>query len=88
MMLSFQTFRQIFAAFDPGREVGRSFEIPSIEPAKDGWVGFCTITSQQYSDFCSLIGAPELAAPEIHVRRSTHGGTRCHLGEDPRLYCE
>ena len=64
MMLSFQTFRQIFAAFDPGREIGRSFEIPSIEPAKDGWIGFCTITSQQYSDFCSLIGAPELAAPE------------------------
>lgn len=65
MMLSFQTFRQVFAAFDPGRLVGRSFEIPSIEPAKDGWVGFCTITSQQYSDFCSLIGAPELAAPEM-----------------------
>ncbi len=65
MMLSFQTFRQVFAAFDPGRLVGRSFEIPSIEPAKDGWVGFCTITSQQYSDFCSLVGAPELAAPEM-----------------------
>jgi crotonobetainyl-CoA:carnitine CoA-transferase CaiB-like acyl-CoA transferase len=65
MILSFQTFRQIFAAFDPGRLVGRSFEIPSIEPAADGWVGFCTITSQQYSDFCSLIGAPELAAPEM-----------------------
>jgi len=64
MILSFQTFRQIYAAFDPGREIGRSFEIPSIEPAKDGWVGFCTITSQQYSDFCSLIGAPEFAAPE------------------------
>lgn len=65
MVLSFQTFRQIFAAFDPGRLVGRSFEIPSIEPASDGWVGFCTITSQQYTDFCHLIGAPELAAPEM-----------------------
>jgi len=65
MIQSFQTFRQIYAAFDPGRELGRSFEIPSIEPAKDGWVGFCTITSQQYTDFCALIGAPELAAPEL-----------------------
>ena len=65
MILSFQTFRQIYAAYDPGRVLGRTFEIPSIEPASDGWVGFCTITSQQYTDFCSLIGAPELAAPEM-----------------------
>ena len=65
MILSFQTFRQIYGAFDPGRELGRSFEIPSIEPARDGWVGFCTITSQQYKDFCALIGAPELAEPEF-----------------------
>ncbi|MBY0399219.1 CoA transferase, partial [Myxococcota bacterium] len=65
MIQSFQTFRQIYAVFDPGRELGRSFEIPSIEPAQDGFVGFCTITSQQYKDFCSLIGAPEFAAPEF-----------------------
>ena len=65
MMLSFQVFRQIFATFDPGRPLGRSFEIPSIEPAADGFVGFCTITSQQYTDFCNLIGAPELAAPHM-----------------------
>ncbi len=65
MMLSFQVFRQIFAAFDPGKPLGRSMEIPSIEPAADGYVGFCTITSQQYTDFCHLIGAPELAAPHM-----------------------
>lgn len=65
MVQSFQTFRQIYSVFDPGRELGRSFEIPSIEPAKDGWVGFCTITSQQFKDFCALIGAPEYTAPEF-----------------------
>jgi crotonobetainyl-CoA:carnitine CoA-transferase CaiB-like acyl-CoA transferase len=61
MLQSFQTFRYIVAMFEPGRKTPRSFEIPSIEPAKDGWVGFCTITGQQWRDFCALIGAPEMA---------------------------
>ena len=65
MMLSFQVFRQVTAVYDPGRWLGRSFEVPSVEPAKDGWVGFCTITAQQFTDFCHLIGAPELAVPEL-----------------------
>ncbi len=38
----------------------RAIEIPSIEPAKDGWVGFCTNTSQQWKDFCTLIEHPEI----------------------------
>jgi crotonobetainyl-CoA:carnitine CoA-transferase CaiB-like acyl-CoA transferase len=61
MLGSFQTFRFILALFDPGRDTPRAIEIPSIEPAKDGWVGYCTITGQQWLDFCSMIGAPELA---------------------------
>ena len=36
-------------------------EIPSIEPTDDGYVGFCIFTGQQWSDFCVLIGHPELA---------------------------
>ncbi len=39
----------------------QAIETPSIEPAKDGWVGFCTITGQQWKDFCALIGRPEVA---------------------------
>ncbi len=39
----------------------RAIEIPSIEPANDGWVGFCTNTSQQWKDFCTLIDHPEVA---------------------------
>ncbi len=38
---------------------GRTVEIPSIEPTKDGWVGFNTNSNQQYSDFCLLIEKPE-----------------------------
>lgn len=40
--------------------LARAIEIPSIEPAKDGWVGFTTTTSQQWMDFCLLIGHPEV----------------------------
>lgn len=41
-------------------------EIPSIEPTKDGYVGFCIFTGQQWNDFCVLIGQPELADdPEL-----------------------
>ena len=41
-----------------------SIDTPSIEPAKDGWVGLTAYTGQQWKDFCSLIGRPELADDE------------------------
>jgi len=39
----------------------RAFETPSIEPTRDGYVGFNTNTAQQFADFLVLIGRPELA---------------------------
>ena len=59
MLLSFVSYQPIFAQFDE-RLQGRSVEIPSIEPAADGWVGFCTVTRQQWSDFTVMIERPEL----------------------------
>lgn len=68
----------------------RGVEVPSIEPAKDGWVGFCTITGQQWKDFCVLIEQPELGEDERYLigwARSAqlafmheviHGWTRQH----------
>jgi crotonobetainyl-CoA:carnitine CoA-transferase CaiB-like acyl-CoA transferase len=38
----------------------RNVEVPSIEPTKDGWVGFATNSFQQYNDFLVLIGRPDL----------------------------
>ncbi|TMA36498.1 MAG: hypothetical protein E6J87_00370 [Deltaproteobacteria bacterium] len=40
------------------------FDVPSIEPAADGWVGFAPVTSQQWEDFCLMIGRPELGRDE------------------------
>ncbi len=39
---------------------GQSSESPSIEPSKDGYVGFNTNTAQQFSDFLLLIERPDL----------------------------
>jgi len=66
MMHAFQTYRPIFDAFAPERLGGPQIEIPSIEPASDGLVGFCTLTGQQWQDFCLMIGAPDMAEdPEL-----------------------
>jgi crotonobetainyl-CoA:carnitine CoA-transferase CaiB-like acyl-CoA transferase len=40
--------------------LARSIEVPSIEPTKDGYVGICAITGQQWTDFCSLLERPEI----------------------------
>ncbi len=58
MILSFTSYQALFAQIvDP--PYGRSIEIPSIEPAADGWVGFCTITHQQWADFSAMVEHPE-----------------------------
>ena len=42
----------------------QSVETPSIEPTKDGYVGFCTNSRQQFSDFLLLIGRRDLQGDE------------------------
>jgi len=46
-------------AGEPG-PFSRTVEIPSVEPARDGYIGFCTITGQQWRDFLVLIERPDL----------------------------
>jgi crotonobetainyl-CoA:carnitine CoA-transferase CaiB-like acyl-CoA transferase len=46
----------------------RTVEIPSIEPARDGWIGFCTITAQQWRDFLVLIERSGLVDDEVLAR--------------------
>jgi crotonobetainyl-CoA:carnitine CoA-transferase CaiB-like acyl-CoA transferase len=53
----------------------RTLEIPSIVRARDGYVGFCTITGQQWRDFlvlierADLVGDANLARWDERVRR-------------------
>jgi crotonobetainyl-CoA:carnitine CoA-transferase CaiB-like acyl-CoA transferase len=37
-----------------------SEDVPSIEPTRDAWVGFCLFTAQQWKDFSLLIERPDL----------------------------
>lgn len=41
-----------------------SVETPSIEPTKDGFVGFCTNSRQQFNDFLLMIERPDLQEDE------------------------
>ena len=63
MFLTFVPFFDISGQWRDGPMPG-GVEVPSIEPAKDGWVGFCTQTGQQWKDFCLLIGQHELGEEE------------------------
>ncbi|SEH79217.1 Crotonobetainyl-CoA:carnitine CoA-transferase CaiB [Mycolicibacterium rutilum] len=40
--------------------VRRSVEVPSIEPARDGYVGISMVTGQQWLDFAAMVECPEL----------------------------
>jgi crotonobetainyl-CoA:carnitine CoA-transferase CaiB-like acyl-CoA transferase len=53
-------YAALMAQWAPDATLGRTIEVPSIEPALDGWVGFCTQTGQQWKDFCSLVEHPEM----------------------------
>ncbi len=67
-----------------------SIDTPSIEPAKDGWVGLTAYTGQQWKDFCLLIGRPELGEDErfyearvrmqhlAFVQQAMHAWTKQH----------
>ena len=63
MLLCMTIYHDLNGQFHEG-PLPRAIETPSIEPARDGWVGFCTITGQQWKDFCAMIGRPELAEDE------------------------
>jgi crotonobetainyl-CoA:carnitine CoA-transferase CaiB-like acyl-CoA transferase len=41
--------------------VTRTVEVPSIEPARDGYVGITMVTGQQWLDFAAMVDCPELA---------------------------
>jgi crotonobetainyl-CoA:carnitine CoA-transferase CaiB-like acyl-CoA transferase len=59
--LSMAPFTTLVASFrGAGATASRTTELPSIEAAADGWVGFCTITNQQWRDFLVLIERGDL----------------------------
>jgi crotonobetainyl-CoA:carnitine CoA-transferase CaiB-like acyl-CoA transferase len=49
--------------------VRRSVEVPSIEPAKDGYVGISMVTGQQWLDFAAMVDCPEFTeVPQLRFQ--------------------
>jgi crotonobetainyl-CoA:carnitine CoA-transferase CaiB-like acyl-CoA transferase len=49
--------------------IKRSVEVPSIEPAKDGYVGISMVTGQQWLDFAAMVDCPEFTeVPEMQFQ--------------------
>ncbi len=63
MSLTMTTYHDLFGQFT-GVPLAQALELPSIEPTRDGWVGLCTYTGQQWKDLCALIGRPEVGEDE------------------------
>ena len=90
MSLCMTTYHDLFGQFVPGFAIPQAIETPSIEPCKDGWIGICTYTGQQWKDLCSLMGHPEVGEDERYFDGSTrmdhldfisgliHGWTKQH----------
>jgi crotonobetainyl-CoA:carnitine CoA-transferase CaiB-like acyl-CoA transferase len=61
MVLTMQGYEWLHASLMGLTRFNRSIEVPSIEPAKDGWVGMTMVTGQQWQDFAAMVGQPKLA---------------------------
>ncbi len=93
MVLSLTVYHDVNSQWVEG-PLPRAIEIPSIEPTKDGWVGLCTITGQQWTDFCSLLGRQDIGEDERFLdgrarmehfdfmRDVIHGWTREHTTDE------
>ena len=67
----------LWGSFTGDYDTRALLEVPSVEPTRDGCVGFCVFTGQQWQDFTVLVGHPEWADnPEL----ATMGG-RIAAGE-------
>ena len=64
MAVTMVTYPSVFASFAGWPEVagtGRTIEVPSIEPTRDGYFVITTNSAQQFQDFLLMIERPDLA---------------------------
>ena len=65
MAVTMVTYPSVFASFAGWPEVpgtGRTIEVPSIEPTRDGYFVVTTNSAQQFQDFLLMIERPDLVA--------------------------
>ena len=93
MVLSLTVYHDLNSQWFEG-PLPRAIEIPSNEPTQDGWVGLCTITGQQWTDFCALLGRQDIGEDDRYLdgrarmehfeqmRDMIHKWTRRHTTEE------
>jgi len=92
MSVGMVTFPSVFAEFaatcgrPPMAAASRKIEVPSIEPTADGWVNFTTNSAQQFADFTTLIGHPEIASDERFTGAAARFAHRDDFWEMTRAY--
>ncbi len=92
MAVGMVTFPSVFADFAaacgrrPVPATTRRIEVPSVEPTADGWVNFTTNSAQQFADFASLIGHPEIIEDSRFVRAMARFENREAFWELTRAY--
>ena len=65
MAVTMVTYPSVFASFaarPAPSGTGRTIEVPSVEPTKDGYFVATTNSGQQFQDFLVMIGRPDLLA--------------------------
>ncbi len=97
MAVTMVTYPSVFASFAGWPEVtgtGRTIEVPSIEPTRDGYFVVTTNSAQQFQDFLLMIERPDLAEdpdlPQVAKRfrrreeflSAVHMYTRQHTTEE------
>ena len=66
--------------------MARYAELPSVERAADGWVGFATNSAPQFRAFAEMVGHPEWADdPELSRRRPARVARRRPASRDHRV---
>ncbi len=70
MLICLQAYQYIHGEMERGNRTLPSIDVPSIERGSDGWVGYATITDQQWRSFAAMIGHPELGEDDS-LRYST-----------------
>jgi crotonobetainyl-CoA:carnitine CoA-transferase CaiB-like acyl-CoA transferase len=91
----FNGFRAVSGQLVPaGPPPYQVVEVPSVEPAQDGWIGFATLSADQFANFAAMIERPEWAEdPEIsridvridraaEIRRDIAAWTTLHTVDD------
>lgn len=64
----------------------RNVEVPSIEPAADGYVGFAIVTAQQLQDFWLLIGKHEWIDHPDYLAMAQRWARRVEVWDAVRAY--